>query len=78
MRQRERLRRVAGRVLSPFLAGSLEMLARLHGSDKWGSHWYIPHYSRHFGPRRWRRMNVLEIGVGGYEDPLRGGRSLRM
>lgn len=56
----------------------LVRLATLYGTDKWGSHWYAQHYQRYFGPLRERRLNVLEIGVGGYNDRDSGGHSLRM
>jgi hypothetical protein len=56
----------------------LKALAIANNCDKWGYNWYTGHYERHFGHLRRRKLNVLEIGVGGYEDPLRGGASLRM
>ena len=70
-----RLRR---RVLSRLYASDLSRLARLHGTDKWGSHFYTQHYQAHFARLRARRLNVLEIGVGGHADPRAGGASLRM
>jgi len=72
-------RRALRATLSRLCAGNLDLLAVLHGSDKWGTHhWYTPHYARHFGPLRRRRLKILEIGVGGYADPRAGGGSLRM
>jgi hypothetical protein len=56
----------------------LSYLARLFGTDKWGSHWYTQHYQRYFAPLKNRRLNVLEIGVGGYERLDSGAASLRM
>lgn len=56
----------------------LNSLALKYQTDKWNCHWYTPHYHHHFKDRRKRKLKVLEIGVGGYEDPLRGGNSLRM
>jgi hypothetical protein len=56
----------------------LTTLAQRHGTDKWGSHWYTPHYERYFAPYRDQEVNLLEIGVGGYEDVAAGGDSLRM
>lgn len=56
---------------------SLKMLALKHGTDKWG-HGYIEHYEHYFRHIRKRKMNILEIGVGGYSDPKSGGASLRM
>jgi cephalosporin hydroxylase len=56
----------------------LRALATHFGTDKWGSHWYADRYQRHFGQRRREPLRVLEIGVGGYDDPHKGGESLRM
>lgn len=56
----------------------LVRLAGQHGTDKWGRHWYAGHYQTHFAPRRLDSLTLLEIGVGGYEDPAKGGESLRM
>jgi 8-demethyl-8-alpha-L-rhamnosyltetracenomycin-C 2'-O-methyltransferase len=54
-------------------------LAVRYGTDKWSAlHRYTPHYQRHLGPLRDRRLTVLEIGIGGFGDPAAGGRSLRM
>jgi len=53
-------------------------LATKHGTDKWGSHYYAQHYDTHFSKYRNNRIRVLEIGVGGYSDPNKGGESLRM
>lgn len=57
---------------------SLISLAKLHGTDKWGAHWYAQNYEHHFAPLRLSKVKVLEIGIGGYEDPAAGGESLRM
>jgi len=56
----------------------LPALERLFGSDKVGIHFYAQHYHHHFEQIRHRRLNVLEIGIGGYDDPVAGGGSLRM
>lgn len=56
----------------------LNELALIFGSDKWGSHWYTQHYQRYFLPLKHKQLNILEIGVGGYEDSAAGGESLRM
>lgn len=72
-----RLRRAYIVALSRARSNNLTALAEIHGTDKWGYHWYTPHYARHFGPIRHRRLKILEIGVGGYEDPNAGGASLR-
>jgi hypothetical protein len=57
---------------------NLSQIARLCRTDKWGSHWYTQHYERYFRPIRSKRLNILEIGVGGYESSAEGARSLRM
>ncbi|MGW2425656.1 hypothetical protein ACWC0C_41540 [Streptomyces sp. NPDC001709] len=57
----------------------LGALALRHGSDKWGqTHWFTPHYERHFAPLRNSPVRLLEIGVGGYGDSASGGGSLKM
>lgn len=57
---------------------NLSDLAVQFGSDKWGGHWYTPHYQKYFEPYRELAVKVLEIGVGGYRAPGAGGESLRM
>lgn len=47
------------------------------GSDKWGLHFYTEHYARYFRPFRDRPVVVLELGIGGFDDPAVGGGSLR-
>ncbi len=86
VQQRSRLRRLQALrfrtlqhwVFRVLFGRNLPTLARLYGTDKWGSHWYATHYQTHFAPLRLRRLNILEIGIGGYEDPEAGGESLRM
>lgn len=70
----------AGQVLSAISPEEVNLgaLARRLGTDKWGVHFYTPHYERHFSEYRDQRVNVLEIGVGGYAHPSQGGESLRM
>lgn len=55
----------------------LSKLATLYETDKWGFHWYMQHYQRYFQPLRKKPLNLLEIGVGGEDDPRNGGQSLR-
>jgi len=59
-------------------SNDLVRLAVKHGVDKWGSHWYAQHYHNHFSPLRDQKISLLEIGVGGYDNPRAGGGSLRM
>ena len=56
----------------------LSRLARLFGTDKDASHFYCQHYQTHFEALRLKNVNLLEIGIGGYDDPRQGGHSLRM
>jgi len=65
-------------LLSWFFRNNLNRLAELFGSDKWGSHWYTQHYQRYLSHLRHLPLNILEIGIGGYDDPQGGGESLRM
>lgn len=60
------------------MASELSQLAIKHGTDKWGHHWYTDHYHKHLKHLKDSPINLLEIGVGGYEFPDRGGSSLRM
>jgi len=63
---------------SLLFGSNLKMLATIYLSDKWNSHWYAQHYETHFARLRRQRINILEIGIGGYDDPHSGGGSLRM
>src|SRR5574341_1808616 len=65
-------------ILSKAYSNDLNNLAAIHGTDKWNYHWYTQHYQKHFHLLRKKRLNILEIGVGGHEDPTAGGNSLRM
>jgi demethylmacrocin O-methyltransferase len=62
--------------LIPFY-GDLNILAMVFATDKSGHH-YMQHYKKHFKKYRFKRIKLLEIGVGGYDNPLEGGSSLRM
>ena len=57
---------------------NLRKLALAYGTDKEGQHFYAKHYQDHFSHLRLRKLNLLEIGIGGYEHPDGGGASLRM
>ncbi len=57
---------------------NLNILGTLYGTDKIYSHIYTTHYMTHLKRFRYKRIKLLEIGVGGYEDPHSGGASLRM
>lgn len=71
------IRSIINRTKSFFVADNLNQLAVIWGTDKWGAHWYTQHYHTHFKELRKKKLNILEIGVGGYEKPDEGGNSLR-
>ena len=77
-RQYQALRRARAECRAIAHSSNLSQLAQIYGTDKWGSHWYTQHYQRYFTNLRKRRLNILEIGVGGYEDLSAGAQSLRM
>lgn len=56
---------------------SLRAAARLYGDTDKVSHGYLTHYHRHFRSIRFKKLVVIEIGVGGYESSSPGG-SLRV
>ncbi|GFE67411.1 hypothetical protein [Chroococcus sp. FPU101] len=56
----------------------LPKLATIYRTDKWGVHFYAKHYQTHFSPIKKEKLKILEIGIGGYQYPERGGCSLRM
>lgn len=61
-----------------FYINNLDKLAQIYKTDKWGKHFYTPHYQSHFNKFKNKRIKLLEIRVGGYGSPLSGGQSLRM
>ena len=72
-------KRAAKHFLYSLLYGSnLSKLAIAFGTDKEDGHHYARHYQRHFAALRHRKLNVLEIGIGGYQNPRSGGQSLKM
>jgi len=60
------------------LGHNLSQLGRIYKTDKIGTHFYTPHYQLHFKRFKFKRISLLEIGVGGYENKNDGGNSLRM
>ena len=69
------LQRFAG--LAGWWGASLDLLAALYGTDKFGEHEYTPVYERLMRASRRRPVRLLEVGVGGFAGAL-GGESLRM
>ena len=77
-KQKRKLRRLITDIKAMGFYNNLNKLAEIYGTDKWGSHYYTPHYKLHLGRFKFRRVNLLEIGVGGFENSYTGGASLRM
>jgi hypothetical protein len=77
-RQKDKVKSSFNNFRAYFVSNNLTTLAKIYRSDKWGIHFYTPHYQSHFKKFRFKRINLLEIGVGGYESPYAGGNSLRM
>jgi hypothetical protein len=71
------MKRLVGRTVS----WNLDALGILWDTDKapgTGRNGYTRYYARHLRAKRRAVGCVLEIGVGGYQDPSVGGASLRM
>lgn len=77
-KRRRKIIRLINRLRTITKAGDLNYLAVIYKTDKWGKHFYTPHYKFHFSKFRNKKINLLEIGIGGYENPIQGGGSLRM
>lgn len=74
----ERLRTIKQCAYAFLYRKELRRLAVVFGTDKEGAHFYAGHYQHHFQHMRRRDINLLEIGIGGYQNPKAGGQSLRM
>ena len=74
---RKRFKRILIKPLALWYRKDLVALATLFETDKHGFHNYMPVYHNHFSHYRKQKINLLEIGVGGFEDPEKGGHSLR-
>jgi len=74
----KRVKSIYLRILSLPFGNNLNKLAQIYKSDKYGKHFYTIHYQHHFRKFKFKRVNLLEIGVGGYHFPDIGGNSLRM
>ena len=77
-RQKCRLRRCVNNIQAIGSGADLNKLGKIYKTDKWGAHNYTTHYQLHLERFRFKRINLLEIGVGGYDNPYHGGNSLRM
>jgi demethylmacrocin O-methyltransferase len=73
-----RLRNLFDDIKAIGLGNNLNRLGKIYRTDKIGNHFYTPHYRLHLKNLKYKRINLLEIGVGGYENTQAGGNSLRM
>ena len=73
-----RRNKIIGVLIGLILGRDLSKLAIIYDTDKYGSHYYTPHYKKYFRKFKYKKIKLLEIGVGGYEFPDKGGNSLRM
>ena len=76
--QKRKLRHLINEIKTFRFRNNLNRLAKFYGTDKFGGHFYTHHYTTHLKNFKYKKINLLEIGVGGNEDPNRGGHSLRM
>src|SRR5689334_12233699 len=77
-KQRKRIKRFVINLKTIGSGNNLNKLAIIYGTDKWGGHFYTQHYETHFRSFRNKKIKLLEIGVGGYKSPIKGGESLYM
>lgn len=63
---------------SYYYRNNINRLAEINFCDKWGKHYYTPHYKTHFEKFKKNKLNLLEIGIGGYKNRDKGGASLRL
>jgi len=59
-------------------SGNLSKTGWLYETDKCVGHHYVAVYQKFLKHLRFKKINFLEIGIGGYEDPEKGGESLKM
>lgn len=71
---------IVGFFIQLIFGRNLTKLALINNTDKFktGRHEYTNLYQTHFKKLKYKKVKLLEIGVGGYERADRGGCSLRM
>lgn len=75
---KRQLRNLLNDIKTIGFGNNLNKLAKIYGTDKVGSHNYMPHYKLHFRKFKYKKIKLLEIGAGGFSKPYEGGYSLRM
>lgn len=76
--KKRRLRNAVNDIRALGFGRNLSALGSIYGTDKIQGHFYTTHYTTHLSRFKYKKINLLEIGVGGYEKPNVGGNSLRM
>jgi demethylmacrocin O-methyltransferase len=77
-KSKNRLRNLVDDIKTIGRGNNLNTLGRIYKTDKIGRHFYTPHYMHHLKKFKYKKINLLEIGVGGWDDPYLGAHSLRM
>ena len=75
---KNRISKILINAKSFYFRRDLNKLAKIYHCDKGIVHSYTRHYQKHFNGIKNNKLKILEIGVGGYKSPIRGGASLRM
>jgi len=71
-------KRISLKLKKVIYRNSLQKIGECTGSDKVYGHNFVPIYESYFKTLRNKSLNILEIGIGGYENPNAGGESLLM
>ncbi len=71
-------KRFIANTLAQFVRFDLKKLAKVYNPSKGECYDFYSLYRKYLKEFRFKKIRLLEIGVGGYEDPERGGGSLRM
>ncbi|WP_341225345.1 class I SAM-dependent methyltransferase [uncultured Arcticibacterium sp.] len=71
-------KRKLANILACFFSNSLRNLANIYNPSKGKCYDFFTLYTKHLKKFKYKRFNLLEIGIGGYESPTSGGGSLRV
>jgi len=75
----QKIRKTIPPLFAFFYRNNLNELAVIFETDKRAEHHgFTEMYQTHFHSLRKKKLNFLEIGIGGGDDPQKGGSSLRM
>jgi hypothetical protein len=66
------------RQITAFLQpNDLSKVAALYTHNEWPRLRFAHRYQSHFAPLKWKKLKILAIGIGGYEDHTIGGEALK-